>query len=71
MSVHFDLEDGFLECTGIKPAMTIDEICGDSAEEVDFNLGNKIDRGREGEDSDDSYVNKEEDSDDDNMLKQA
>jgi len=51
--------------------MTIDEICGDSAEEVDFNLGNKIDRGREGEDSDDSYVNKEEDSDDDNMLKQA
>jgi hypothetical protein len=51
--------------------MTIDEICCYSAEEVDFNLGNKIDRGREGEDSDDSYVNKEEDSDDDNMLKQA
>ena len=33
---YFDLEDIFLECAGIKPATTADEIFHGSDEEIEF-----------------------------------
>lgn len=58
----------FLEYAGIKPAATTDEIFDGSAEEVDFNMGNEVDDRKEGNTFDNSI---EEDSDSNNMLKQA